>query len=461
MKNIFYILICVLLFSCNTDDLEPTLSQAKDTETSVKTLEDLSALSVGMYNRITNKFYYGRDYIVYGDVRSDNVFANSNSGRFIRPGQFDIIATDAYPTNTWEQMYKTIISASIIINAKDIEGDKAKINDIKGQAHAVRALVHFDLMKIFGQQYTKGDLAVPYVREYKPENLTPTRMKLSEFKVLIENDFQKALTLLGTSDDNQYITTNAVQGLLSRYFIHTAQWEKAKAAADAVIKTGKYSIISAKDFVKSWSTKGSKNSIFELAYNGTDKLGNRSLGQIYMGAAYGDIQPLQNLIDIFEPSDIRVSKDMIKVDFLNKEEKEKGDAGKKRLWQHGKYPTDQGDQNLSILRYEEVVLNYAEALFRTKNADALTWLNKIPAMRGTTPYTAINEDNILLERRKELAFEGFRFDDLMRTGKGIIHVSDQQTFPKAGVPMGDSNLAFPIPQKEINANFNMVQNTGY
>jgi len=126
----------------------------------------------------------------------------------------------------------------------------------------------------------------------------------------------------------------------------------------------------------------------------------------------------------------------------------------------GKFPDNQGYDNVSIIRYEEVILNYAEALFET-SGDALTEINKITSKRGASAYTApLTKDDILNERRKELIFEGFRYDDLLRTGQDIEKTSLQQNF-LATIPYGDPRLAWPIPQSEMDANSNMVQNTGF
>ena len=114
--------------------------------------------------------------------------------------------------------------------------------------------------------------------------------------------------------------------------------------------------------------------------------------------------------------------------------------------------------NTKVIRYEEIVLNYAEALLETGDATgALTQLNRIPAQRGATAYTTATKANVLLERRKELAFEGFRFDDRVRNGLGT------PTSPKATTAFayGDYRLAFPIPQSEINGNSVMKQNYNY
>jgi len=129
----------------------------------------------------------------------------------------------------------------------------------------------------------------------------------------------------------------------------------------------------------------------------------------------------------------------------------------------GKYPdTATGSDNIPLMRYEEVILNYAEALFELNNADpaALTNLNLIATNRGATAYTIVTKDDILMERRKELMFEGFRFDDMMRTGKDITVLgSNQNVLETLAYP--NDKFAYPIDIDEMGANSNMVQNAGY
>lgn len=133
-----------------------------------------------------------------------------------------------------------------------------------------------------------------------------------------------------------------------------------------------------------------------------------------------------------------------------------------KLRNMGKYPTNANfDYDIPILRYEEVILNYAEALFELGDAaNALTYLNMITSNRLANDYTEATKANIMQERRRELCFEGFRFDDLARTHSDIPLVSPlEQTH--GGPAYGSYNFAFPIPIAEINANSNMVQNKGY
>ena len=105
------------------------------------------------------------------------------------------------------------------------------------------------------------------------------------------------------------------------------------------------------------------------------------------------------------------------------------------------------------------ILNYAEALLET-GGDALTQINLITSNRGASAYASVTKDDILNERRKELMFEGFRFDDMMRTGMDMPYWGTAQN--SLGIINYPSDLfPWPIPIGEINANSNMEQNAGY
>jgi len=459
MKKIINILLTLLLlgslFSCSKDALNPTLAQEKAISTSINSLEDLQGLLLGAYDRMTSPHYYGRDYIIYEEVRSDNCFANGHSGRFLTPASMSMGSDDGYAANTWSQIYRVIASANIIIgqDPTKLTGDPAQIKDVIGQAYAIRAMAHFDLLKLYGQQnVTGGTLGVPYVTTFKGKDLTPARKTVTEDKTLIYADLAKALTLMSpefNDPSKEFITTYAVEALQSRVAVYFGDWNMAKTACEEVINSGKYNIAAPADFAKTFSTKGAGNVIFELAQRPTDNSNFSGLSYIYRGTNYGDIQVLPNLPKIFDSTDVRVAPDMI--------------AEVNGKWRNiGKYPTNINfDFDIPLIRYEEVILNYAEALYHLgDNAAALAELNKIPAHRDAKLFTTISEANILLARRRELCFEGFRFDDLARTHQDI---PDTDPFLQTHglVPYGNYRFAFPIPIAEMNANPNMVQNKGY
>lgn len=458
MKKYIYIIIIVLiglgLQSCTEDSLEPTLAQNKDVETSINNLEDLQGILRGAYNRMTSSSYYGRDFIIYGEVRSDNCYANGNSGRFLTPAAMDMGETDAYATNTWTQIYRVIASANIIIGKEgsELEGDVGEINQVIGQAYAIRALAHFDLLKLYGQQNVTGEgtRGIPYITEYKGDDIAPARKTVSEVHTMINDDLAKALSLMSDAlnGSKEFISTYAVYAIQSRVALYFGDWNTVVTASEAIINSGNYSIIPETQYVASWQSKQNVNSIFELAFSSTDNQNINGLQYIYRGANYGDIRVLPDLQTIFDAGDVRNSPQMIGMELGY-------------VTNLGKYPSSDYSDNIPIFRYEEIILNYAEALFNLgQTANALTYLNMIPAERGANAYTVVNEDNILQERRRELCFEGFRFDDLARTGRDIPLV-DVFLQTHGGPAYGSYNYAFPIPRVELNANANITQNAGY
>ena len=462
---LFIFALSTFIISCSKDDLEPTVAQNKDVETGISTIDDLQGVLCGAYNRMTQFPYYGRDMIVYGELRSDNMYANGSSGRFLTTAGMNMTTQDANPDQTWLQIYATIASANVVISKKDVSfpGDateQVRKKNIVGQAYAIRALCHYDLLRLFGQQHvTNGNnLGVPYVSEFKGSNALPTRNTVDEVKAAIYQDLTTALTYLDPTFSDakkQFISVYAVAAIRARVAIYFGDWSTAKTACETIINSNEFQIVSQANYVASWSQKGPVNSIFELAFSSTDQLGNTGIQFIYRGAAYGDVRVLDNIRTIFDAGDVRNSNEMINYD----------PAAPAYLTCMGKYPSANYSDDIFLCRYEEVILNYAEALYELNNTDpnALTTLNLIPAQRGANPYATISKDNILLERRKELCFEGFRFDDLARTHKNMPLVDAvKQTFDRPDAPVyGAYNYAFPIPQNEINANANCVQNYGY
>jgi len=453
--NILYILTIVFaglisFTSCNTDDLDPATEQNKPVEGGITTVNNIYGLLKGAYSAMTPSGYYGRDLIANNEVRTDNCFSNGNSGRFTTPASFSYTANTGF---FWDEAYNAIASANIIIgtDVSTLSGDQDYGRHMQGQALAMRALIHFDLLKQYGQQHVGGGtLGVPYVTEFKGEDLFPSRNTVAEVKTAIYQDLNDAFAMMDEAyydSSKEFMSKYAAKAIESRVAVYFGDWSTAVSASEAVINSGDYSVASSGDYVASFGQDGSSNSILELAYGDVDNVGINSLGYIYKTGAtgsYGDVQVLTNVLALYEEGDVRA-------DILGYE----GEL----LRNLGKYPDLTGRDNYPIIRYEEIILNYAEALFET-SGDALTQLNIITSNRGATAYTSVTKDDILNERRKELIFEGFRYDDLLRTGSDIEKIDFDQNF-LVTIPYGDFRLAWPIPQAEIDANSNMVQNSGH
>src|SRR5690606_30194330 len=234
----------------------------------------------------------------------------------------------------------------------------------------------------------------------------------------------------------------------SRMAIWFERWEDARDAAKIVIDANAYGIIDQASFVSSFASDNPSNSIFELAFDDTDNEGINGLEYIYRGSSYGDISVAPTVFNtLYSEEDVRA-------DILGTE----AVGTNTRLRNLGKYP--ERSSNVVLIRYEEVVLNYAEALFELGDPEALTWLNLIPENRNAAPYSEVTKENILEERRKEFLFEGHYYWDLQRMGYDILEIDTEQNI-NAPVPYGDHRRIHPIPNVELDANSNMVQNPGY
>lgn len=444
----------VTVSSCSTDDLNPSLEQNKEGDQAIATSADLEGILKGAYNRMTSTLYYGRDYIVTNEVRTPNTWANGRSGRFVTEGSFGYNPNGLY---IWAQAYATIASANIIINADvaaltDANANTDYARHIQGQAYAIRALAHFDLLKVYGQEHVGGDLGVPYMTEFKGDNEYPARGSVAENKAMIYADLDTAFEMMSEDfydSSKEFMSKYTAKALESRVGTWFGDWERVREASEEVIESGRYSIVPADQFVASFEVDAAVNSIFELAYDDTDNEGINGLEYIYRGTSYGDISVTPNAFnDLYDANDVRA-------DVFGTEQV----GSNLRLRNMGKYPSRAS--NVPIIRYEEVILNYAEALMNLgETGEALNWLNMIPENRNAETYSAATIENILEERRKEFLFEGLYYWDLQRLQMDIIEVDAEQNINET-IEYGDYRRIHPIPNSELDANSSIVQNPGY
>lgn len=461
MKKIVYLAIALavtapLVTSCRDADLEPHLSTEK--ESKVENTEDLIAILNGAYNRMTQSQYYGRDFIVIGDARTDNAFSNGATNRFIEVAGMTLTSSNGDASGIWDRLYSIVASVNVILSkdASLISGNTATNDYYIGQAYAMRALAHFDLLQVFGQQNVDNGgmtaLGVPYVTTFG--NNYPKRNTVQEVYDNIQADLKKAADLMnGKTDPNggstHFITENAVKAFRARIALYFKQYADAEKYAKEVIDSGLYKLSNESNFMDTFTLDNQKNVIFAIANSANENLGFNSLAAIYgnIRTTYGDISFTKELYDLYEAGDIRKT-------LLVPSTKSSGSYALNKF----KDDAHQGLNDIPVVRYEEIILIYAEAKLQQGNAaEALTYLNMIPSNRGASPYTVANLDNILLERRKEFAGEGQRFSDIMRVGRELNNILAKDPI----VPYGDSRLALPIPLSEMRANGNMVQNKGY
>jgi len=472
MKNIYKSLLVLssflLVVSCGNDDLEPTLAMNKDSATGIQNAADLASVLNGAYDRMSSSGYYARNVIVNGEVRGDNFYSNANSGRTFAA------AMDYSPNGygPWGTIYGVIAMCNIVIQADhaNLEGDQNAISHTVGQAYALRALAHFDLLRDYGQHFISGQggsssLGVPYVKTYRdPANLSPSRDTVQSNVDNIVADFNQGISMMNSTSDNaQYMNKGAAYALLARaalYYgsVNSAYYAAAASASKWVLDNWSKAAVGPSGYMASWYTDNAVNALFEIAASGTDNAGINGVANIYRGPTYGDLRIVEgdgadDVHDVYEADDIRyTSQGMIGME-----------GG--YLSMLGKWPsTDFSDNNI-VIRVEEMHLIYAEASLRAGDtATAKTYLNNVQAARGAS-LTDATLDNIILERRREFFGEGHRFYDIARLGMDIplVDVIKQthDDLTGASPEAGNYRFAYPISLSERNANPNIVQNYGY
>ncbi|HKK46904.1 MAG TPA: RagB/SusD family nutrient uptake outer membrane protein [Balneolaceae bacterium] len=449
IKYLFALLIVAGIGSGCNNFLSPSVDQNKPVDGTITSGSDMQAVVYGAYDDLNRVELFGRDFLVSGEAMSDNAFSNGNSGRFITQDQMNFTINSGYALGVWQYFYEVIADANIAINA-DVPSSP-EVDEYRGQAYAIRAFAHMNLLLAFGQEYVTGgdpNGGIPYVTTYNEGNFYPSRDAIADVWAKIGQDFDSALNLLDPTNfrvtEMNYWATRALQ---SRYYLYTKQYDNVKTAAEEIINSGNFSITPANQYVATWHSGSGPSSLFELAFTTTDRLGTDNIARIYRNTNYGDVEVSSDLYNAYDANDIRLG--------LYSD-----NAGTYRMV--GKYFDELGSDNVRIIRYAEVILNYAEALAQdpATQGEALNQLTKITSNRNEPAYTAGTVDNVLLERRLELAMEGQRFYDLARTGSDLP-VGDSRSYRSSVIPYGDYRYALPIPDSEIRANSNVNQNEGY
>ena len=476
MKNIYKVLILTgMMFgasSCGDEFLNLQPQQSVSNEVFLANITDFETANIGMHNQLQNSDWYGRYRLLVPDVMGEDVKQNASANRAKEWAEYNGNQTDFIPLEFWAEMYEGINIANEIIN-KDFSPTPAtadRYNQVLGAAYAIRALGHFDLVNIFAQHYTftagASHPGIPIVTAFEV-SAKPARNTVAEVYAQIEADLMQGISLMNVDQPNAgYMSKAGAQALLSRVYLYQEKWAEAEAIATTVINSGDYTLTSKAAYPTMWLDGNSSESIFEIVMTLPDNNGSDHIGGMYKETGYGDYLPSQilfNLYDTLNTDDVRGKAPMFRVD-----PNLSGVYGSVRV---NKWPSDGANiatDNIPIVRLSEVYLNRAEARAQQGNAaGAIADVNMVRDARtdGLSPIGGSGQaliDEILLERRRELAFEGHRIYDATRYKRGIDRSADCTSIPTAcNISYPDSRFILPIPQDELSANPQMAQNPDY
>lgn len=453
----------------------------KSPQTSLLTsqaLGDSSALQAalnGAYNELGVVDVYGRDLPVVGDLMADNTYVQiKNSNRYISQYNYSVTAEDAIPFDVWSACYTAILRVNQVIDAITTGSfSGTTINQIESQALAIRALMYFKLVNYFATTYTadSSKLGVPLVLHYAPFAL-PTRSSIGTVYNQIVSDLKTAIPLAPPYVNSVTLNQYAEEALLARVYLYTGDYTDAESTAQDVINNSGFSLVSAANLVSFWANPAIHTDqvevMFEINQDVLENNGFDDLGGIYVNG-YADLycsNQLDSLYFLHDTTDARAQLIL-----------SGATATGVPAWVVNKYPNagNSDRDNPKVIRLAEVYLIGAESAARNGDANtAKTWLNALMAKRDTTfpGYTDAGQaliNDVVLERRKELAFEGDRFFDLNRLGLSIFRSPNAGALPAGPgnvnlvIPYPDNRRVAPIPNAEIQANPNIAsqQNPGY
>ena len=472
MKKIFLgmtLLATVGMFTSCDDFLneEPKLKQSN--ELTYATLEGLDAASAALYGMMQSASWYDGQFILQSELRAGNAknpLSEPGSGRYRQDTQWNY--TENGTSACWSYAYYTIARANNVINnidKTDLKGaSKQDANNVKAEALFMRALSHLDLVITYAQpfSYEPDGLGVPV--DTVTVNGEPARNTVREVYAQIESDLLLAESLMadnyartGVDDAAAVVSKQAIQALLSRVYLYMEQWQKSADYATKVINSGKYSLVGADAYKAMWSAavapKGGEI-IFEVYGSSKndywDESGWTHLPYILDRGNDGsaDVCATKDLVSLYEEGDVRASLyELSNGDYFVLKYKGKESAVPRQV-------------NVPILRLAEMYLNRAEAISNGAVISGVSARADLQAIASKRGATVPEKFNVFDERRKELAFEGHIVYDYARCKKSLTRV-DFDDVKNKDVAFPSYMWAMPIPERELEANANMVQNPGY
>ena len=436
--NSLITLIAFTLLSCESMlELEPEdrLSRANFIVNDATAVQALN----GLYSSLHVSGNYGVRKLLIPGVMADEL-VNLNSNLFYEEFSINQVSSqNIFVNELWTAPYQTILRANLLLEiVPDVLAVTPELRqEIIGQAYFLRALMHFDLMRFFGDTPIILNSDINAIQE-------APRSSQAEVLTQVVKDLQEAQQTLSLTSQ-EFASANAVKALLVRVYLNRGEsqdLEQAIALASELITSNDYQLEEDYNVI---FTGGSSEVIFEVLF--TDTNGNRLALESQPGSQFNyAVSP--KLREAIEEGDLRAPM------YLNQQ------SGSVSFFAN-KYPTS--SSNPIVLRLAEMYLSRAEAFIRRNQSDdlvsALADINVTRVRAGLPPLSDVTDsarltELLLQEKFVEFALEGHRFFDLKRLGRAtpVLGALKPDTWQ-------ESDLLLPLPFNEIS--LGLSQNPGY
>jgi tetratricopeptide (TPR) repeat protein len=519
-KNILgKVAIAIFIFSiasCKKDLLDKPPFGVQTDASYFKTAADLSKTLTGAYSYLQQPVFPPYEVAIWaiGDVGSDDSFKAGGPSGF-QAGIYDLSLSQQKSTNDiialyWSDLYNMIAVCNLVLDKQSVvTGDADEIKKTVNQAKFLRAYGYYELVKYF------GDVPMP-LTYLDPAKVNLTRTPKVQVWAQIEKDLTDASALptktqWGAANEGR-ATSGAALALLGKVYMFEKKYAQAEVAFKSVIDEGTYTLAAdyGSIFRKASGDNNNPESVFDIKHKASVGTfpGEGSFNYTFQApndpeiGGFGCNEPTDDLVNEFEKGDPRaIYTIFFRGDVFpngtgtytvsNAAASASGRGNRKFFIVPSERTAfniiDEAKSN-HIIRYAEVILLYAEALNENgKATEALQWLNKVRARARTSPasdpqristvydlsYSGTLLPDVTItdqtglrnaiwhEERVELAMEGHRRENLVRTGRLIQRL--QLAKGTAGVSgLTDNFNLLPIPQTNIDlSNGLIVQNPGY
>ena len=464
IKTVMAVGITIAATSCEGFlDITPD-GQVKRDEM-LATNEGVEDALYGVYAKLRNTTLYGQEmYFSSLEIMSQTLYCYGNTG-VTALGQYDYNNTTVKNVFAmiWNDMYNNISNVNSVLNAPLVDGANAyPANIYKGEALALRAMMHFDLMRLFAEQITVNPNAkgIPYATEFS--------LKTPDFETLAENynhvlaDLQEAERLL--ADEGEYENTtsfmadrqihlnlHAVRALMARVFLTKGDKEKALEYAEKVIAQSGRQLKTKTEVINDVAgVLSKKECLFGVYFSGFYTQVSAKLQQTI---SYSSLDLRSDFMEMYEKGvsglDFRTTAYFTSVDM--------GGTAKYRLSKFtdiydlqnnaSARPTDL-IQGINMIRLPEMYYIAAECLLDKDYPKALDYFNEVVTNRGLDALSGEGEETLTqevinTERYKEMIGEGQTFFNMKRQNLSIPSYDNSVTYrPEDGI------YVVPIPDSE-------------
>ncbi len=464
-KNLLYTLLfsSLILGSC-TKELNQDPLTSKDLSVFLKNETEVEEYVNAVYGNLQFTGLYGLYMPAIGEIPSDNTFDEvpANDGAVYGDlDQFKTIPTNDLLAQNWRDSYRCIQKANVVLGRIDnITYQSATTKNARiGEMKFIRALLYFNLVRTF------GDVPLALTETTDPNTyFGQGRTAATRVYDQIKKDLTEAISVLpATTTQPGKVIKTAAQTLLGKVYLTLKDYTNAKTQLGLVVTSTAHTLMATPSLVFALNNENNKEIIFAVQF-AAGLNGNTEGSTMYqqfspsatVSGAKGHNLPTRSLYNLYAAADLRkgayVALASTGAPYCNKLAR----------------PTliTDGASDFVVLRYADVLLMLAEAENELGNTlPAVNYLNQIRTRAALPATTATTQPDIRaaidLERRFELIGEGHRWFDLLRTGNAISVMNAWFTANNILITIDAHHLLMPIPQRQIDTDPAIQQNTGY